>query len=80
MAELLDEIRAQIASLARTRPELVTDDMHLIADLGMSSMDLLGLLAFVEDRYQVMIPDRELGGLVSIRKIVAKLDELRTAA
>ena len=45
---------------------------------GMSSVDLLGLLAFVEESCQIMIPDRELAGLVSIRKIVDKVVEIRS--
>ena len=40
-----------------------------MAELGLSSMDLLSVLAYAEKRYAMVFPDDELLNLSTLRKI-----------
>jgi len=66
---ILDVLVKEVAVRARTHIEAVGVDTHLILELGMSSLDVLAVLAFAEEKYGVLFPDDELMTLSSIRRI-----------
>lgn len=46
----------------------ITDEAHFITDMGLDSMALLEVLATMEKKFGVTIPDTEFPNIVSINK------------
>lgn len=46
----------------------ITDDAHFITDMGLDSMALLEVLATMEKKFSITIPDTEFPNIVSINK------------
>jgi acyl carrier protein len=63
-------MRVEIAARLRLRPEEIEPDAHFIMDLGMSSLDVLCVLAFAEKSFSTRIPDDVLSGLTTLNKVV----------
>ena len=49
----------------------VKPDDHLVADLGVESIDILNLVRAVEAKFQVSISDDEIAGLQTVRDLHA---------
>jgi acyl carrier protein len=60
---------AQVAMRARIAPSEVRADAHLVVELGLSSLDLLDVIAYAEQRFNARFPDELLATLVTIEKI-----------
>ena len=69
-------IRAQIVRAGKLDPEEVGPDTELVRELGMSSLELLDVLAFAEQTYDITIADEELVSLTTLRRMVAKVEAL----
>lgn len=63
------ELAREIAALAKVAPHEVGMDAHFVVDLGLSSLDILSMLALAEARYGVTFPDSRLHSLSSLRDI-----------
>jgi len=70
----IEIIRDEVARLARVDVVRVSDDTDFVSELGMGSLELLNLLAFVEQRLKVILPDETLVSLTSIRRIRARFE------
>ena len=69
LEELRARATAEIAAHARVDPSKVAPDAHLILDLGLSSLDVLNVLAYVEEAFGARFPDELLGTLTTLRDI-----------
>jgi acyl carrier protein len=77
-AEIKSKIREIIVNIAEDMDideKKVTDDAHLIEDLGLDSMALLEILAGIEKNFGVKIPEAEFPELTSINNCVAKVEK-----
>lgn len=79
MNEVEDTIRRYVAESAKLDPAAIEADTDLVQDLGLSSLELLNVVAFVEQRYRITVADRELVSLTTLRRIAAKVREERAA-
>ena len=70
----VEMIRAEVARLARVETSMVSDETDFVSELGMGSLELLNLLAFVEQRLKVILPDESLVSLTSIKLIKTKFE------
>lgn len=70
----------EIAQRARVDPARVTPDAHLITDLGLSSLDLLSVLAFAEGEFGARIPDELLATLTTLGRIEEAMERHRRSA
>ena len=78
-ASIADTIIAEVAARARITAAEVRSDAHLVTEVGLSSLDVLAVLAFVEERYRVLFPDEELVHLSTVEKIeLAILERMTT--
>ena len=62
-----------INELIRVKPEsneLVTDNADLHDELGLESLDIVELVARIEEKFQIMIEDAEVKQLNTINNIV----------
>jgi len=63
----------------RLRPELPSLDLDtdLVRELGLDSLTRLQLLAAVEVRFGIRIPDHQLAGLHTLRQLMSVIDGLK---
>lgn len=55
--------------------ENIGSDFVLTADLGLNSVELLDLVCIIEEKYDIMIPDRMLQTLVTVKDVVEYLEK-----
>lgn len=65
------EITELVADIVEMDPKSIDPNAHLVEDLGMDSMMALEILAAIERRYKIKIPEEELPSIVSINKAIA---------
>ena len=71
MFETIIETLADYTSVA---PEEMTRDTRLIADLDMSSLDVVDVVLAFEETYEISIPDEDLRDLRTIGDIADYLE------
>lgn len=69
-----DVVRLVARQLGRRRVE---PDDRLVEDLGAESIDVLNVVAALEDRYDVEIPEREVPELPTAAALHRRVAELR---
>jgi acyl carrier protein len=79
MPDLHDDVRRLVARSAKCDPAILDPDADLLMDLGIDSLEGLKLLAALEQRYGVTLPDHELIHLTTVNRIVAALESSRLA-
>lgn len=68
--EVETALRAMIADIAEIEPERITPEANFVTDLGMDSMMALEILAGIEKRFKVQIPEEKLAQLKNLRESV----------
>lgn len=53
----------------------ITEDTVLIADLGLNSLDLVNLACFVEDEFDIEIPDRAIKDFKTVGDVIAFIEK-----
>ncbi|MDD5292140.1 MAG: acyl carrier protein [Candidatus Omnitrophica bacterium] len=71
------EIREIIAEIIEKKPEEITPDANLVEDLGADSMMALEILAAIEKKYRVVVPEENLSKLTSLRTIMELVKNLK---
>ncbi|MBU3819247.1 MAG: acyl carrier protein [Candidatus Faecalibacterium intestinavium] len=65
-SEILDQIKTILEDVAEISPEEVTEDSVLMDDLDLSSMEILTIVADLEESFGIRIPEKELRGFVTV--------------
>ncbi|CAM5421629.1 Acyl carrier protein [Streptomyces tendae] len=72
--QLLDELRQLLAATVEDLTvEEIEPDSSLQDDLGVDSLARLGLVAAIEDRWQIQVPQEQADRLTTVREIAAHL-------
>lgn len=66
---------AQVAVRARLAPAEVSTTAHLVVELGMSSLEVLDVIAWAEQRFNARFPDELLAHLTTVTALEAALFE-----
>lgn len=77
-AEIKETIRNLITEIAQDMDvddAKITDSAHLIKDLELDSMALLEVLASMEKKFSVSIPESEFPNLISIDKCTETVEK-----
>ncbi len=77
-AEIKNDIRELIIEIAGdmdVEEENITDNAHFIDDVGLDSMALLEVLATMEKKFGVSIPESEFPNLISINKCTETVEK-----
>ena len=69
------ELRTIIAEIAEIEPEKITTDAAFVEDLGMDSMMALEILAAIEKKYKIQIPEDKLMRLKNLNETVKLTEE-----
>lgn len=72
---MLDKLTAIIREYMDDNSIEVTENTILIADLGLSSFDLVQLASIVEDELDVEIPDRMIKNFKTVGDVISFLDK-----
>ncbi len=67
---LEQEIRDLVSDIIEVPPEKIEHDANLIEDLGMDSMMALEILASLEKKFKIRIPEEELTKITSLANII----------
>lgn len=70
MEQLLAEVRRIVAEVLEVDAGTINLDAHLVEDLGMDSMMALEILATVEKRFRIRIPEENLPKMTTVNRIV----------
>jgi acyl carrier protein len=71
------EVRALISDVARVDASAIDRDEDLVERLGVDSLQGLQMLAAVEKRFDVRLPDEDLGRLHTIARIADVVGRLQ---
>lgn len=74
--KLEDELRSLIAEIVEIEPEKITPDASFVEDLGMDSMMALEILASIEKKYKLRIPEENLIKIADLNKVVELVGKL----
>jgi len=64
------ELREIIAKIVELEPEKITLEANFVEDLGMDSMMALEILAAMEKKYKIQVPEEKLGQLRSLNDTI----------
>ena len=67
---LENEVRALIAEIVEIEPEKITQEANFVEDLAMDSMMALEILAALEKKYKIRIPEDKLMRLRNLREAI----------
>ncbi len=68
-AEIVSQILAVLEDVAEISPEDVNEDSVLMDDLDLSSMEILTIVADLEETFGLRIPEKELRNFVTIADV-----------
>ena len=64
------EVRELIADIIEMNPAEIAPDAHLVEDLGMDSMMALEILASIEKKFRIKIPEEDLPKITTLNKAI----------
>ena len=64
------DLRALIAEIVEIEPGKITNEASFVEDLGMDSMMALEILASIEKKYKLRIPEENLTKIINLAKVV----------
>jgi acyl carrier protein len=70
VAQIEQVIRQLIAEIIEMEPDQIDPDAHLVEDLGMDSMMALEILAGIEKRFKIELPEEELPNISTVNKAI----------
>ncbi len=73
------EITEIVSRITKIPVERIGPDTHLKQELNVDSLQGLQILAVIEKRYDVAVPDEELDSYTSIREIVRTVESSRAS-
>lgn len=76
MNDIREQLTREIARCARVEARDIAPDAHFVIDLGMSSLDLLNVLAYAEKLVGTRFPDEQIVELTTLNKVLDALHEL----
>ncbi|MGI6746166.1 MAG: Acyl carrier protein [Firmicutes bacterium ADurb.Bin300] len=69
-----EELMQMLTEYTGGKARDIQPDCVLTADLGLNSVELLDLVCLIEEKYDIVIPDRVLQTLVTIKDVVEYLE------
>ncbi|MDP2912469.1 MAG: acyl carrier protein [Candidatus Omnitrophota bacterium] len=72
---LENELRAIVSEITEVEPEKITLQAKFVEDLGMDSMMALEILASIEKKYKLKIPEEYLGKISTLSGLMEIAEE-----
>lgn len=64
------ELQEIIAGIVEIEPEKITLDANFVEDLGMDSMMALEILAGIEKKFKIQVPEEKLSSLTNLKEAI----------
>ena len=71
-----EDVRNLVAEILETEPAEISPEAHFVKDLGMDSMMALEILASIEKKYRIIIPEDALPKFTSLNKTVSIVKDI----
>jgi acyl carrier protein len=68
---LENELKEIVAKIVEVDPEKITPEARFVEDLGMDSMMALEILAAIEKRYKIQVPEDKIGKISNLAGVVS---------
>ncbi len=65
-----DEIRNMVANILEMEPGQIDAEARLVEDLGMDSMMALEIMASIEKKYRVKLPESVLPNIKTLNRVI----------
>lgn len=75
MQNIEEEIRNVIAEIIEKEPSEITPEAKFFEDLGLDSMMALEIMAAIERKYKISIPEEKLAQLTTLKETIAVAKE-----
>lgn len=72
---LEQSLKQIIAEILEVEPDKITPQANFVEDLGMDSMMALEILASIEKKYKLSIPEENLTKITNLNKVVELVDK-----
>ena len=59
-----------IADILEMEPDKIDPNAHLVEDLGMDSMMALEILASIEKKFRIKVPEEDLPKITSVNRVI----------
>ncbi|MDP2922871.1 MAG: acyl carrier protein [Candidatus Omnitrophota bacterium] len=76
MGDFKTEIKKLVAEIAERPVEEIRDDAKFAEDLGIDSMMALEIIASIEKKYKVVIPEAEIPNIRSLQNVFDLVEKL----
>lgn len=73
-----EDIRALVAEVLEVEPEEIKADAGFTKDLGMDSMMALEILASIEKKYRIVVPEETLPKFTDLNTTISIVKEILT--
>ena len=74
-AEILSQLYEELSSFKKGRVEL-SEDTELVGHLHLDSLQIMNLLLYIEDRFDISIPVNILSDVKTVRDLAMQIQEL----
>ena len=74
LEEIKKNIRRMVAEIAETSEDEIKDDANFVDDLGVDSMMALEIVAGIEKKYKIRIPEEEIPKIQSLQNVFEILE------
>lgn len=74
--QLTGDIRRVVAEICEVEPVEVTMEANFVEDLGMDSMQALEIMASLEKKYSIQIPEEHLGNIMNLTSLLEIAEEI----
>lgn len=71
------DVKRLVAEIVEIEPDQINPDAHLVEDLGMDSMRALEILAALEKKYRIAIPNKELPTITTLNRAIELVKKYR---
>lgn len=65
-----EEVRQLVADILEVEPHTINPDAKLVEDLGMDSMMALEIVASIEKKYKIKLPEQELRNVTTLNRVI----------
>ena len=77
MADIRQEVLEIVSTVIEKAPKEIPGDAHLFQDVGADSMMALEILASLEKKFKIIIPEEKLKEMTTLNKIVDMVESAR---
>lgn len=70
VVNLEEEVRQLVADILEVEPHTINPDAKLVEDLGMDSMMALEIVASIEKKYKIKLPEQELRNVTTLNRVI----------